>query len=101
METVLAVPINQESPQAMMMAAIDKGMDLDKLERFMSLQERYEANQARKEEEGMKKISGNCLSCKKHMTSSCAVLRDTGKRPNDNDWCYGYTKKKSTPTVRA
>lgn len=46
METALAVPINQESPQAMMMAAIDKGMDLDKLERFMILQERYEANQA-------------------------------------------------------
>ncbi|MCK9432923.1 MAG: ERF family protein [Candidatus Omnitrophica bacterium] len=48
METALALPINQESPQAMMMAAIDKGMDLDKLERFMILQERYEANQARK-----------------------------------------------------
>lgn len=48
METAVAIPIKQDSPQAMMMAAIDKGMDLDKLEKFMILQERYEANQARK-----------------------------------------------------
>lgn len=40
--------ISNDSPSAMMMAAIDKGMDLDKLEKFMILQERYEANQARK-----------------------------------------------------
>jgi hypothetical protein len=47
--TALAVtPIRNESPQAMMMAAIDKGMDLDKLEKFMELQAKYEANQARK-----------------------------------------------------
>jgi len=44
----------------------------------------------------MKKINGNCLSCKKHNTSTCAVYRDTGKRPNDGDWCYGYAKKKVT-----
>lgn len=48
MEQALALPIKQESPQAMMMAAIDKGVDLDKLEKFMLLQERYEQNQARK-----------------------------------------------------
>lgn len=32
----------------MMMAAIDKGMDLDKLEKFMLLQERWEEGQSRK-----------------------------------------------------
>jgi hypothetical protein len=47
-ELAVATPIKQESPQAMMMAAIDKGVDLDKLEKFLILQERYDQNQARK-----------------------------------------------------
>lgn len=36
------------SPAALMLKAMAGGMDLDKLERFMLLQEKYEANQARK-----------------------------------------------------
>jgi len=47
-ETAVALPIRQESPQSMMMAAVEKGVDLDKLEKFMLLQERYDQNQARK-----------------------------------------------------
>lgn len=46
-ETALAIA-NTDSPASMMMAAIDKGMDLEKLEKFMELQARYEQNQARK-----------------------------------------------------
>jgi hypothetical protein len=40
--------VNIDSPASMMMAAIDKGMDLEKLEKFMDLQSKWEANQARK-----------------------------------------------------
>lgn len=36
------------SPAALMIKAMAGGMDLDKLEKFMLLQEKYEANQARK-----------------------------------------------------
>lgn len=36
------------SPAAMMMQAISSGMDMDKLAQFMELQERWEANEARK-----------------------------------------------------
>uniref|UniRef100_A0A6H1ZTR6 Putative Erf family protein n=1 Tax=viral metagenome TaxID=1070528 RepID=A0A6H1ZTR6_9ZZZZ len=36
------------SPAALMLKAVAGGMDLDKLERFMALQEKWEANQARK-----------------------------------------------------
>jgi hypothetical protein len=36
------------SPASMMLAAIDKGADLDKLEKLMQLQERWEINEARK-----------------------------------------------------
>ena len=36
------------SPAMLMMAALDKGADLDKLEKLMLLQERYEKNEARK-----------------------------------------------------
>lgn len=46
-ENELAVTSNN-SPSAMMIAAMDKGVDLEKLEKFMELQARYEANQARK-----------------------------------------------------
>jgi hypothetical protein len=37
-----------KSPAALMMTAIEKGLDLDKVEKAMALQERYEANEARK-----------------------------------------------------
>ena len=36
------------SPAALMMVAIEKNLDLDKVEKAMALQERYEANEARK-----------------------------------------------------
>lgn len=36
------------SPAALMMTAIEKGLDLDKVEKAMALQERWEANEARK-----------------------------------------------------
>lgn len=42
------VQLADNSPAALMMVAISKGMDLDKLEKFMALQERHEANEARK-----------------------------------------------------
>lgn len=42
------VQLVDTSPASLMIAAINKGMDLDKLEKFMALQERYEANEARK-----------------------------------------------------
>ena len=38
----------ENSPAALMIKAMAGGMDLDKLEKFMLLQEKYEANQARK-----------------------------------------------------
>ena len=42
-------PINiDRSPAALMMVAIEKGFDLDKVARAMDLQERWEANEARK-----------------------------------------------------
>lgn len=37
-----------KSPAALMMTAIEKGLDLDKVEKAMALQERWEANEARK-----------------------------------------------------
>lgn len=40
--------LNEKSPAAMMMMAIEKGLDLDKVEKAMLLQERWEANEARK-----------------------------------------------------
>jgi len=43
-----AIQSQDNSPAAMMMAAISKGMDLDKLGKFMELQERYDANEAKK-----------------------------------------------------
>lgn len=46
-EKAVAISGNN-SPSSMLMAAIDKGMDLDKLEKFMELQFKYEQNQARK-----------------------------------------------------
>lgn len=42
------LPARQESPAALMMVAIEKGLDLDKVEKAMALQERWEANEARK-----------------------------------------------------
>lgn len=42
----LAVPDN--SPAGMMLAALNQGADLDKLERFLDLQAQYEAREARK-----------------------------------------------------
>ncbi|MDP2218510.1 MAG: ERF family protein [Methanolobus sp.] len=41
-------PRPDNSPASLMAVALSKGMDLDKLEKFMILQERYEATQARK-----------------------------------------------------
>jgi hypothetical protein len=38
----------ERSPAALMMVAIEKGLDLDKVEKAMALQERWEANEARK-----------------------------------------------------
>ena len=38
----------ERSPAALMMVAIEKGFDLDKVEKAMILQERWEANEARK-----------------------------------------------------
>ena len=42
------VAIQVKNPLAMIQAAIDKGLDLEKLEKLLSLQERYDANEARK-----------------------------------------------------
>jgi hypothetical protein len=42
------VPTVERSPAALMMVAIEKGLDLDKVEKAMALQERWEANEARK-----------------------------------------------------
>ena len=41
------VPVDN-SPAALMQIAMSKGMDLDKLEKMLELQERYEANEAKK-----------------------------------------------------
>ena len=43
------ISFEDHSPAAMMMMAISKGMDLDKLEKFMELQTRWDANNARKQ----------------------------------------------------
>lgn len=42
------VPVQQQSPVNVMMIAIEKGLDLDKIEKMMELQERFEANEAKK-----------------------------------------------------
>lgn len=47
-EPETAVQLADNSPASMMIAAMSKGMDLDKLEKFMGLQERWEANEAKK-----------------------------------------------------
>lgn len=47
-EPETAVSLQDNSPAGMMIAAMSKGMDLDKLEKFMGLQERWEANEAKK-----------------------------------------------------
>jgi hypothetical protein len=47
-ETEVAVISTDRSPAALMMTAIAKGLDLDKVEKAMVLQERWEANEARK-----------------------------------------------------
>jgi len=44
----VAVANTDRSPAALMMTAIAKGLDLDKVEKAMALQERWEANEARK-----------------------------------------------------
>ena len=44
----VAVITIDRSPAALMMVAIEKNLDLDKVEKAMALQERYEANEARK-----------------------------------------------------
>lgn len=43
-----AIQVRDNSPASMMIAAMTKGMDLDKLEKFMELQERWEKNEAKK-----------------------------------------------------
>jgi hypothetical protein len=45
---VVYQPTVERSPAALMMVAIEKGLDLDKVEKAMALQERWEANEARK-----------------------------------------------------
>ena len=40
--------INQESPNELISLAINKGLDLEKLEKLLNLKERYEANEAKK-----------------------------------------------------
>jgi hypothetical protein len=45
---VAKVEIQERSPAALMMVAIEKNLDLDKVEKAMALQERWEANEARK-----------------------------------------------------
>ena len=46
--TTRAPETAEGSPAALMLKAMAGGMDLDKLEKFMALQEKWEANQARK-----------------------------------------------------
>ena len=48
MSKEIAVHDGAQSPAVMMMVAIEKGLDLDKVEKAMLLQERWEANEARK-----------------------------------------------------
>jgi len=47
-EEIVKYESGQHSPVSMMMIAIEKGLDLDKFEKAMLLQERWEANEARK-----------------------------------------------------
>jgi len=47
-QTGYQVATVERSPAALMMVAIEKGLDLDKVEKAMALQERWEANEARK-----------------------------------------------------
>lgn len=49
MSNELQVQTNTVTPMDLLQVAMDKGADLDKLEKLMALQERYEANEARKE----------------------------------------------------
>lgn len=42
------VQVRDNSPAALMMEAVSKGMDLDKMSKMLDLQERWEANEARK-----------------------------------------------------
>jgi hypothetical protein len=44
----LKMPTVERSPAALMMQAIEKGLDLGQVEKAMALQERWEANEARK-----------------------------------------------------
>jgi hypothetical protein len=48
MENDKQIQVSDRSPAALMMVAIEKNLDLDKVEKAMALQERYEANEARK-----------------------------------------------------
>lgn len=43
-----AIQVSDNSPASMMLAAMSKGMDLDKLEKFMELQAKWESQQAKK-----------------------------------------------------
>lgn len=47
-EPETAVQLADNSPASMMIAAMSKGMDLDKLERLLEIQKQWEANEARK-----------------------------------------------------
>jgi len=47
-ENNMELTLRQDSPAALMMKAVQGGMDLDKLEKMMDLQTKWEANQARK-----------------------------------------------------
>ena len=44
-----AAPMPAVTPMAMLQLAVEKGASVEQLERLMALQERYEANEAKKE----------------------------------------------------
>lgn len=43
-----ALTVHEKSPASMMMAAMDRGASVEQIEKMMALQERWEANEARK-----------------------------------------------------
>jgi len=48
MTEVTQIPVVQQSPMTIIAAAVDKGIGADELGKLMDLQDRYEANQARR-----------------------------------------------------
>lgn len=61
METTKALTIQDETPNALIKLAIDKNVDIDKLEKLMQMQERWQANEARKQFlESMSRFQNEC-----------------------------------------